>query len=60
MRRQTPASDLSTARDRKISQFFCICSRRLEEFILFARADGFRNLVLIFPFNFLLCIKRLP
>ena len=39
------------------SKFFCICSRRWAAFRLFARADGFRNLFLIFPFIFLSCIR---
>ena len=57
MLRQPPGLDLSALRGRKISQFFCICSRRWVAFRLFARADGFRILFLIFPFTFLWCIR---
>ena len=57
MLRQPPGLDLSALRGRKTSQFFCICSRRWAAFRLFARADGFRNLFLIFPFIFLWCIR---
>ena len=55
--RQPPGLDLSAVRDRKISQLFCICSRRWAAFRLFARADGFLNLFLIFPFAFLWCMR---
>ena len=54
--RQLPGLDPSALRGRKISKFFCICSRRWAAFRLFARADGFRNLFLIFPFIFLWCM----
>ena len=54
--RQPPRLDPAALRGRKISKFFCICSRRWASFRLFARADGFRNLLLIFPFTFLLCM----
>jgi hypothetical protein len=57
MLRQPSGFELPELRGRKISQFFCICSRRWEAFRLFARADGFRNLFLIFPFIFLSCIR---
>ena len=55
--RQPPGLELSALGDRKIIQFFCICSRRWAAFRLFARADGFRNLFLIFPFTFLSCMR---
>ena len=54
---QPSGFELPELRGRKISQFFCICSRRWAEFRLFARADGFRNLFLIFPFIFLSCMR---
>ena len=57
MLRQTPGLDLPALLDRKTFQFFCICSRRSAVFRLFARADGFRNLFLIFPFIFLWCMR---
>ena len=57
MLRQPPGLYLSALRGRKTSQFFCICSRRWAAFRLFARADGFRNLFLIFPFTFLSCMR---
>ena len=57
MLRQSPELDPSALRGCKISKFFCICSRRWAAFRLFARADGFRTLFLIFPFIFLWCIR---